>query len=140
LYDSVFNDDITTQKLLVPLAVFQDIEARKRQLQRQVKKQVTFDSNLLFLIDGAHHVLFTVSELCEAMGVDPLSEIEAKALIPKAIDLLKQLVKSEAGQDEAFTASRFFKDARTKAKIQRMIAEGRPNQKTTPSRRRRRLC
>jgi len=136
LYDSVFNDDITTQKLSVPLAIFADIEAQKRQLQRQIKKEEAFDSGLLFLIDGAYHVLFTVSQLCEGNTVDPLAETEAKGLIPRAIEVVKHLVKAEITRDEAFTTSRFFKDAKTKAKIQRAIAEN-SSSRTSASRRRR---
>jgi len=51
LYDSVFNDDITTQKLSVPLSVFAQIEAEKRDLQRKIKRAAPFNANLLFLID-----------------------------------------------------------------------------------------
>ncbi|MCX6093054.1 MAG: AIPR family protein [Candidatus Bipolaricaulota bacterium] len=125
LYDSVFNDDITTQKLLAPLSVFGEIEAQKRTLQRQIKRAGAFDPDLLFLIDGAYHVLFTVSLLCEDSAVDPLSDA-AKGLIPRAVELLRQLVQQESARDEAFTASRFFKDAKTKSKIQRAIAEANP--------------
>jgi len=68
-------------------------------------------------------VLFTVAQLCEGSNIDPLNETEAKARIPQAIELLKGLIKAEVKADAAFTASRFFKDAKTKAKIQRKIAE-----------------
>jgi hypothetical protein len=122
LYDDIFNEDITCQKLLVPLKVLFEIESRKRTLQRQIKRKGPFDADLLFLIDGAYHVLFTVAELCENKGIDPLEEAKAKAQIGEALDLLKRLVKDEAASDEAFTASRFFKDAKTKSKIQRIIA------------------
>ena len=122
LYDNIFNEDITCQKLHVPLKCFSEIEARKRALQRQIKRKESFDADLLFLIDGAYHVLFTVAELCEDKSIDPLDEAKAKAQIGDALDLLKKLVKDEAGRDGAFTASRFFKDAKTKSKVQRMIA------------------
>lgn len=136
LYDSVFNDDITTQKLLVPLAVFAEIEAQKRALQRQIKRGEPFDAGLLFLIDGAYHVLFAVSQLCEVGGVDPLAEAAAKSLIPRAIELLTRLVLQESARDEAFTASRFFKDARTKSKIQRAVAEVKTSSASRSRRRR----
>jgi len=123
LYDSIFNDNITTQKLLVPFKIFAGIEAIKRDLQRKIKKGNPFNIDLLFLIDGAYHVLFTVAELCESRGADPFEEAKAKDMIPRSIDLIKELVKQESMRDDAFTASRFFKDAKTKAKIQRMITE-----------------
>ena len=116
LYDSIFNDDITPRKLLVPLAIFADIETIKRDLQRKIKREEPFDASLLFLIDGAYHVLFTVAEICESKGIEPLDEIKAKAEIPHALELIRDLVKQESTRDEAFTASRFFKDAKTKAR------------------------
>jgi len=135
LYDNVFNDDITTQKLLVPLVIFSGIETIKRDLQRKIKKEEPFDADLLFLIDGAYHVLFSVAELCESKGIDLLDEAKARAEIPRALDLLKDLVRQESVRDEAFTASRFFKDAKTKSKIQRIITAG-GTSRTSASRRR----
>ena len=135
LYDNIFNDDITTQKLLVPLVIFSGIETIKRDLQRKIKREEPFDASLLFLIDGAYHVLFTVAEICESKGIEPLDETKAKAEIPHALELIRDLVKQENTRDEAFTASRFFKDAKTKAKIQRIITENKSS-RTTASRRR----
>ena len=144
MYDSIFNDDITTKKLLVPLAILSEIETQKRDLQRIIKRGQSFDPDLLFLIDGAYHVLFAVAELCESKGIDPLDETKAKAEILGAILPFKDFVKEEAKRDEAFTTSRFFKDAKTKSKIQRMISPGkkpvrlkRKGSRTTASRRRR---
>lgn len=122
LYDSIFNDDITTPMLLAPLQVFSEIEMVKRDLHLKIKKGEAFDRNLLFLIDGAYHVLFTVAELCESKGIDPLDETLAKAEIKNALKVIKELVEQEGGQDEAFTTNRFFKDAKTKNKIQRIVA------------------
>ena len=135
LYDNIFNDDITTQKLLVPLVIFSGIETIKRDMQRKIKKEEPFDADLLFLIDGAYHVLFSVAELCESKGIDLLDEAKARAEIPRALDLLKDLVRQESVRDEAFTASRFFKDAKTKSKIQRIITAG-GTSRTSASRRR----
>jgi hypothetical protein len=120
---------------LVPLTIFSEIETIKRELKRKIKKEEPFDADLLFLIDGAYHVLFSVAELCESKGIDLLDEAKARAEIPRALDLLKDLVKQESLRDEAFTASRFFKDAKTKSKIQRIITAG-GTSRTTASRRR----
>jgi hypothetical protein len=122
LYDNIFNDDITTPMLLAPLQVFSEIETLKIDLHRKIKKGETFDRNLLFLIDGAYHVLFTVAELCESKGIDPINATLAKSEIQNALKVIKELVEQESKQDEAFTTNRFFKDAKTKGKIQRIIA------------------
>jgi hypothetical protein len=122
MYDSIFNDDITTPMLLAPLRVFSVIETLKRDLHRRIKKDEEFDPNLLFLVDGAYHVLFTVAELCESKGIDPNDETLAKEEIPNALRIIGELVEHETKQDEAFTTNRFFKDAKTKIKIQRVVA------------------
>jgi len=121
-YDSIFNDDITPQKLYVPLVIYSEIETLKRTLQRKIKRGEAIDADLIFIIDGAYHALFTVAELCAGKKIDLLNEAKAKAQIPEALELLKRLVKKESAGDEAFTAMRFFKDAKTKAKIQRFVA------------------
>jgi hypothetical protein len=126
LYDSIFNDDITTSMLLVPLRVFSEIDAVKRNLHRKIKKGESFDRSLLFLIDGAYHVLFTVAELCEGKGIDPLDEALSKAEIQNALQVVRELVEQETKIDEAFTTNRFFKDAKTKVKIQRILAAAKP--------------
>ena len=87
------------------------------------------------MIDGAYHVLFAVSELCESNQVDPLDEATAKAKITQALNIVKDLVKQETKMDEAFTTNRFFKDAKTKSKIQRVITSNNTS-RTNASRRR----
>ena len=123
MYDNIFNDDITTEELLVPLRVLAEIESQKRALQKKIKSNRPFDRQLLFLIDGAYHVLFTLGEICDEQGIDPLDEAKAKAQIPKALKLIKNLVKDEGKKDPAFTTSRFFKDAKSKVKIQKLVSE-----------------
>jgi hypothetical protein len=134
LYESIFNDDITTKKLLVPLRVFSEIEAIKREQQRKIKRGEAFDADLLFLGDGAYHVLFAVSEICASKNVDPFDENRAKAEIRHALKLIKELVREESVLDRAFTTNRFFKDAKTKIKVQRIIAAGNKSPATSTRR------
>jgi len=48
------------------------------------------------LIDGAYHVLFAVSELCESNKADPMDETAARANITQALDIVNALVKQES--------------------------------------------
>lgn len=122
LYDSVFNNERTTQDLLVPLRLYEQILEKKRDLQKRMRKGDKFDSSSLFLIDGGYHVLFAVHELCETRSIDAFDLAKAANLIPSAIKLIKDLVAAEMDEDEGFTTNRYFKEARTKARIQRAIA------------------
>lgn len=125
LYDEVFNEDITPTKLLVPLMVLGEIERAKRTIQKKIRRQERVDPRMLFLIDGAYHVLFTVCQLCEEASLDPDNEAVAKNYISSAMNLVANLVKEEIEVDEAFTFNRFFKDAKTKVKIQALVKSGR---------------
>ncbi len=120
LYDSIYNSHLTTQRLLVPLRLYGNIQERKRELQRKIKRMSPVDSSLLFLVDGGYHVIFAVHELCEAKNIDPFDYEMAEELISDGITLVKNLVSNEMQDDNAFTTNRFFKDAKTKGKIQRV--------------------
>ena len=124
LYDEVFNEDITPTRLLVPLMVLGEIERAKRNIQKKIRRQEKVDPRMLFLIDGAYHVLFTVCQLCEEASLDPDNEAAAKDCVASATNLVADLVKEEMEVDEAFTFNRFFKDAKTKVKIQALVKSG----------------
>ena len=124
LYDEVFNEDITPTRLLVPLMVLGEIERTKRTIQKKIRRQERFDPRMLFLIDGAYHVLFTVCQLCEEASLDPDNEAATKGCISSAMNLVADLVKEEMEVDEAFSFNRFFKDAKTKVKIQALVESG----------------
>jgi hypothetical protein len=124
LYDEVFNEDITPTRLLVPLMVLGEIERAKRTIQERIRRQERVDPRMLFLIDGAYHVLFTVCQLCEEASLDPDNEAAAKGCVASATNLVADLVKEEMEVDEAFTFNRFFKDAKTKVKIQALVKSG----------------
>jgi hypothetical protein len=132
LYDEVFNEDITPTRLLVPLMVLGEIERTKRTIQKKIRRQERFDPRMLFLIDGAYHVLFTVCQLCEEASLDPDNEAATKGCISSAMNLVADLVKEEMEVDEAFSFNRFFKDAKTKVKIQALVKSGkyRPGKKS----------
>lgn len=121
LYDEVFNDTITPTKLLVPLRVLAEIEKAKRDVQKKIRREERIEPRMLFIVDGAYHVLFTVSALCEHNAVDPLDETRAKGYVGGAIALVAALVQKEIKADAAFTFNRFFKDTKTKVKIEAAI-------------------
>lgn len=121
-YDRIFNSHLATQQLLTPFRLYEKIQGQKRELQKRVKKNDAFDQSLLFLIDGGYHVLFGVHELCNAQGIDPFDETESAKLIPKAIELVKQLVNTEISKNPSFTTNRYFKDAKTKDDVRSAVS------------------
>jgi hypothetical protein len=121
LYEQVFNDSISPNKLIIPLRILTLIENKKREIQKKIRRAETIDSKMLFIVDGAYHVLFAVSTLCEHNSVDPLNERKAKAYVPDAIKLVANLVQREMKADESFTFNRFFKDTKTKSRVEAAI-------------------
>jgi hypothetical protein len=125
LYDNIFNEDITPTKLLTPLRILGEIEQEKRSLQKNIRAEEKIDTRMLFLIDGAYHVLFAVCELCEeaSKGID--EETTARSFIQPAMELCADLVQDERESDETFSFNRFFKDTKTKIKIQSIVKSSR---------------
>ena len=117
LYDQVFTDELIADELLYSLKILNVIESIKKNLQSAIRKQGDFDSEQLFLIDGAYHVLFAVAQICDERGIDRLDYENAIKLIPNALKYISDLVKVTQEKDESFSFNRYFKDAKTKTRI-----------------------
>ncbi len=121
LYDQVFTDELLADELLCSLKILNVIEAVKKSLQSAIRKQEAFDTELLFLIDGAYHALFAVAQICDERKIERLNYEEAIKLVPIAFSYIGELVKDAQDKDEAFSFNRYFKDAKTKIKIATFI-------------------
>lgn len=116
LFDTVFSDGLVPENLLAPLAVFKEIESFKKEIQRKVRYEEPVDTEDLFIIDGAYHVLFAVKRICVKDGVDEFSSEAAIARVDAAISVVKACVRKS--RSETFSFNRFFKDAGTRTVIE----------------------
>ncbi len=123
LYDTIFNDSITADRLLTPLQVYKPIESMKRELQANIRQGEEYDRALLLLVDGSYHVLFAASLLCSIKGIDKSDAEAAKSQIEEALDIVKRAAEREM-EDPAFAYKRFFKSTRSKRYIQEEAARG----------------
>jgi len=124
LCDAVFNaESINAKRLLTPLKVLGPIDARKRALQSAIRHEQAFDRDLLFLIDGNYHVLYTVALLCKHRNLDESDPDVAIHCLEDAIAVVKEAVQREMEKNQAFRSTTFFKDADTKVKIQNVARE-----------------
>lgn len=64
LYETVFSDDVTAQKLLTAKRIMDAISARKRLLRGRIKAEDYLAPGEMSLIDGAFHALFAVRQIC----------------------------------------------------------------------------
>jgi hypothetical protein len=117
LYDEIFNDDVTAPRLRVPLQIFKPIEDRKRDLERAVRRGLTYDPAMLFLVDGAYHLLFAIAVLCGLRSIDQWDVDEAISQLDNAIRVVQEAVKRES-LDPAFAYKRFFKSTRARRYIE----------------------
>ncbi|MCG7978169.1 MAG: hypothetical protein N0E58_08530 [Candidatus Thiodiazotropha endolucinida] len=117
LYDQVFTDELLADELICSLKLLNLIEADKKALQSAIRNQNPFDSDKLFLIDGAYHALFAIGQICDARGIGRLKYDTAKDFVPEAISFVSQIVSEEQAKDESFSFNRFFKDSKTKTRI-----------------------
>ena len=119
LYEVVFNENITAAKLLVPLRVFAPIDSRKREIQAAMRRgDDSIDLRLLFLNDGAYHVLNAVSFLVRSQALDEQNVDMALPLVGEAIDIVREAVDAEAERDPTFSYNKFFKESYTKGLVQ----------------------
>jgi AIPR protein len=122
LYDEIFNDDITAPLLLAPLQVFQPIEEMKRNLERAVRRGQTYDPAMLFLVDGAYHLLFAIAMLSTLRNIDHWQAEKAVAQLEDATRVVQAAVRKEAS-DPAFANKRFFKSTRARRYIEEAARE-----------------
>lgn len=116
LYDQIFNDSLTANKLLIPMLVYQPIDKLKRDLYSSIRKGEPFDKDYLFLIDGSYHLLYTISLLCSLRKMDESDIGIALSQLDDAVKILIRAVNQET-TDLAFAHKRFFKSARAKKNI-----------------------
>lgn len=121
LYDQVFTDELLADELLCSLKILNIIEAQKKSLQSAIRKQEEFNTEQLFLIDGAYHVLFAIGQIGDEREIERLNFEEAVKLVPVAVGYIAELVKETQGKDESFSFNRYFKDAKTKTKVASFI-------------------
>ena len=109
---------MTAEALLTPLQIFRPIETKKRNLEAAIRRGAEYDSSLLFLIDGAYHLLYAVDLLCTLQGLDKSDVDVALTQLDNAIAVVQAAVREEE-KDPAFALKRFFKSARAQRYIQR---------------------
>lgn len=121
LYDQVFTDELLADELLTSLKILNVIESQKKSLQSAIRKQEYFNTEHMFLIDGAYHVLFAIGQICDERKIGRLDLEKAIELIPIAVNYIAELVKETQVKDESFSFNRYFKDAKTKTKVASFI-------------------
>lgn len=117
LFTTVYSEDLNPSNLLTPVKIFKDIEKTKKQVQKKIRDKQEVNQDDIFIIDGAHHILFAVKRLCVKDGIDHFDYEKSKKKVDEAILIVKQCVSSRRERDKGFTFNRYFKDAGTRTEI-----------------------
>lgn len=122
LFTTVYSEELNPLNLIPPLRLFREIEKIKKSIQKKVREKEDIDEGDLFIIDGAHHVLFATKRLCVRDSVDRFDFDLAKEKISEAFQLVKCCVSESRAKDKGFSFNRYFKDAATRTQIAAAIA------------------
>lgn len=117
LYDTVFSDDLTANKLLTSNQLVDVINVEKAKVRAKIRSMVELDNGEMSMIDGAFHVLFATRQINIRDEIDVWDFDAAKASISEAIDIVSNLYASAKEMDTNFSSNQFFKDSRTKDKL-----------------------
>lgn len=123
LYELIFNDETTAEKILVPLRIFSPIEAKKKALERAIRRDDSYDTDHLFLIDGSFHLLYGAGFLCSQKGIDPSDVGKVLEHLDAAMAIVIAVVQNEIETDPAFQYKKFFKSNRSKERIEEQVRQ-----------------
>ena len=121
LYDTVFSDELTLDKLLISHRIMKRINSTKSNLRKRLRSDSKVEKGELALIDGAFHVIFALRQIILNGGGSFWNDSVQDSDLAKAIDIVKALFLREMAGDENFSSNRLFKDNRTRDKIIRDI-------------------
>ncbi|RJY08946.1 AIPR family protein [Aurantiacibacter aquimixticola] len=122
LYETVFSDEVSAQKLLVSHQLIAAVNQRKTEVRRKIREEEQLEPGRMALVDGAFHALFAIRQLGIERKIDLWDFEAANQLVDDAISAVETLYKEAVQRDENFSSNRFFKEARTKDLVTRAVA------------------
>ncbi|MDF1680928.1 AIPR family protein [Ponticaulis sp.] len=126
LYETVFSDDVSAEKLLFCFKLIKEINLLKKDVRRKIKDGVVLGSGEMALIDGSFHVMFAVKQVLIRDSSDEWDIEKAREAIPLATRVVRGLYANREMFDANFSSNRFFKEARTKEIIAQEVASAGP--------------
>lgn len=128
LYEEVFGEDTTSEKILTAWQVLTQIKKAKRAQEARLRRGEMLDVAGFSIISGSFHIVHAVRLLCAMRELDPNGSEEALRQVDDAITVVQRVTNrahSEVG-NQPFDLGKFFKDAKTKnlveASVQAFVA------------------
>lgn len=121
LYDTVFAEDLTAPKLLTSFRLAKVLAEKKKEVRKKIRDKAPLAGGEMSIIDGSFHALFAIRQICNRDGIDLWDYDKSSGSVDEAIELISTLYDEERKKDESFSSNRFFKDARTKDQITKVV-------------------
>ncbi|MEP3670940.1 MAG: AIPR family protein, partial [Roseibium sp.] len=121
LYDTVFAEDLTAVRLLTSFKLAQRLNDKKKEVRKKIREGLQLRLGEMSLIDGAFHALFAIRQICGRDDVDLWDFDLVEKCVEEAILDVSKLYHDAQEADANFSSNRYFKDARTKDLITKLV-------------------
>lgn len=121
LYDSVFAENLTADRLLTSFRLIRLLNERKKEVLKKIRSKTVLEKGEMSIIDGSFHALFAIRQICNRDRVDMWDYAVAEKNVDGAIALISKLYAAAQLADENFSPNRYFKDARTKDQVTKKV-------------------
>jgi len=121
LYDTVFAEDLTAIKLLTSFKLARIVGEKKKQVRRKIRDGSPLAAGEMSMIDGSFHVLFAIRQICNRDSIEMWDFDLTQEKIDDAISIVSKLYDRSQISDETFSPNRYFKDARTKDEVTKLV-------------------
>lgn len=121
LYDTVFAEDLTANKLLTSIKLVQLVNGKKKNVREKIRAGIPLDTGEMSLIDGSFHVLFAIRQICNRDVINMWDYDLAKEKLDEAVNVISKLYAEAQSFDANFSSNRYFKEARTKDQVTKAV-------------------
>lgn len=106
-YDAIFTDELTADKVIISLRVWEYIEQQKIVRRKEILKDKASFEEKSYILHASYYTLYTISKLCEVLSIEICITNEEKIinLYSKAIDLIEKSIEKEINRLDGFKDS-----------------------------------
>jgi hypothetical protein len=122
LYDLVYSEDISAERLLVSYKLMELINSHKKEVRRKIRNDEFVSVEEESLIDGAYHVLYALRLIIDRDEDDPWRIDAASTYVDEAIKIIGDLYQKAETAEINFSSNRYFKSPTTKNSIIRAVS------------------
>lgn len=119
-YDSIFNDDITSEKVLLAYSMYCEIEERKKVVRKEITQDNSKYETRSYVLHSTYYILYILGQIWNYNNVRgiPSDYISLISYYEKALEIIENCIEKEKNTNPLkYTPADFFKSARAKTYI-----------------------